>query len=52
VLSTRSFEVKTESSVPTSYLSFNVVNLAILKPFIMATKRLEGRPKEGRFGAV
>lgn len=26
--------------------------LAILKPLKIATKRLEGRPKEGRFGAV
>ncbi|KAI1370356.1 hypothetical protein F4677DRAFT_465547 [Hypoxylon crocopeplum] len=26
--------------------------LAILKPFKIATKRLEGRPEKGRFGAV
>ncbi|KAK8007178.1 carbohydrate esterase family 3 protein [Apiospora arundinis] len=26
--------------------------LAILKPLKIATKRLEGRPQEGKFGAV
>ena len=26
--------------------------LAILKPLKTATKRLEGRPQEGRFGAI
>jgi hypothetical protein len=26
--------------------------LAILKPLTIATKRLEGRPQEGKFGAI
>jgi hypothetical protein len=26
--------------------------LAILKPLKIATKRLEGRPREGKFGAI